>query len=75
MATLIERQDRHVAALEPIYRDRFARGWMGQDLCGRRARLNRKHVEELRAAGYSQREAAQSASDCCDMAALNARAE
>ena len=70
--SLIERQERHVAALESIYRQRLARGYMGGDLCGRRAVLNRRHIEEMRGAGYSQREATESAQQCCDMAALNA---
>ena len=75
--SLIERQQRLVTQLEPIYRDRIAQGYAGMPnwLIGRRSKANRLHIEEMRAAGYSRREAAESAQQCNDIAALNAAAE
>lgn len=68
--TLIQRQTRHVEALRQVCAERIRRGYMGGDLAGKRAKLNRAHIEEMRAAGYSQREAAESAQQCWDMAWL-----
>ena len=75
--SLIERQQRLVDKLEPIYRARIAQGYAGMPgwLAGPRSRANRLHIEELRAAGYSQREAADSAQQCNDIAQLNAAAQ
>lgn len=70
--TLIQRQDALVEQLMPIYRERLSRGWMGQDLCGKRSRINRMHIESMLRDGYSQREAAESAQQCNDVASRNA---
>ncbi|RUR71950.1 hypothetical protein EJP67_33380 [Variovorax guangxiensis] len=43
-------------------------GWWG----GTRSKFKNRHISELIAAGYSRREAAESAQQCDDMAALNA---
>lgn len=75
MGTLIQRQDALVARLVPIYRERLQRGWMGQDLCGLRAKANRLHIEDMLAAGYTRQQAAESAQQCNDMASLIAGCE
>ncbi len=71
--TLIQRQDKLVAELEPVHRRRLqighgAGGWYG----GTRSRLKHRHIEEMIAAGYSRREAAESAQQCDDVAYRNA---
>lgn len=69
--SLIARQDQLVTQLEPIYRQRIAQGYMGGHLCGRRARLNRLHIESMVKDGYTKPQAAESAQQCNDIAALN----
>ena len=74
--TLVQRQDACVAQLEPIHRCFIALGnGGGGAYAGKRSRVKHQHIAEMRAAGYSQREAAESASQCDDIAILNARCE
>lgn len=77
MPTLIERQDRLVATLVTIHRRRLAEccGRIDGMAAGQRSRAKRLHIEEMRAAGYTQREAADSASQCDDVACLIAAHE
>lgn len=71
--TLVQRQDACVALLEPIHRHYIALGnGGGGAYAGKRARVKHQHIAAMRAAGYSQREAAESAQQCDDMARLNA---
>lgn len=69
--TLIQRQDALVAKLEPIYRERAKRGWFGEDLIGKRSKLKRLHREEMIEAGYTKKEAGQSAEQCDQVAYRN----
>lgn len=69
--TLIQRQDALVAQLEPVYRKRRAHGYLGAHLAAQRSRAKRLHCEEMRAAGYTQREAMESAQQADDVACLN----
>ena len=71
--TLIERQDKLVVLLQPVHAKRIqmghgAGGWWG----GTRSRLKHRHITEMVAAGYTRREAAESAQQCDDIAYLNA---
>ena len=71
--TLIQRQDRLVAELEPVHRKRLLSGhggggWYG----GTRSRIKHRHITEMLAAGYTRREAVESASQCDDVAYRNA---
>lgn len=72
--TLIQRQDALVAKLEALYRKHFDSGAsaFGGHITGPRSRLKRLHCEELIAAGYSKREAWESAEQCNDVAYRNA---
>jgi hypothetical protein len=71
--TLIERQDALVALLLPVHRKFIAAGHSaGGAYAGQRSKVKRPHIEEMRAAGYSQREAAASAQQCDEMAWLTA---
>ena len=71
--TLIQRQGRLVAQLEPIHRKFMKLGNSGGGAyAGMRSRVKHRHIEEMRAAGYSQREAAESAQQCDEVARLNA---
>lgn len=72
--SLIQRQDRLVASLEPIYKKAAERGYVGNDTTGAAARIKRGHIEEMLAAGYTKPEAAESAEACSDTAWLNVRA-
>lgn len=69
--TLIARQQQLVALLQPIHRQRIE-GSSGGRFGGLRSRHKHKHVEEMVAAGYTRREAAESAQQCDDIAHLNA---
>nr|WP_295075338.1 hypothetical protein [uncultured Roseateles sp.] len=71
---LIQRQDVLVAQLEQIYSEHLKRGRaaFGQDIIGRRSRAKRLHREELAAAGYSPKEASESAEQCDQVAFRNA---
>lgn len=75
--TLIQRQDALVAKLLPIHLKRINEcgGRVYGDIAGARSKTKRLHIEELIAAGYSKREAADSASQCDDMACLYAACE
>ena len=71
--TLIQRQDACVALLEPIHRRFITLGiYGGGAYAGMRSRVKHQHIAVMRAAGYSQREAAESAQQCDDVARLNA---
>lgn len=71
--TLIQRQNGLVAQLEPIHRKFIKLGNSGGGAyAGMRSRVKHRHIEEMRAAGYSQREAAESAQQCDEVARLNA---
>lgn len=75
--SLIQRQNALVAKLEDLYRKHFSRGYagFGQDICGLRAKFKRQHVEEMLAAGYTRKEAMESAEQCNDVAYRNADSE
>ncbi len=73
--SLIQMQDRHVAALEPIYRAGHKRGYIDGALRHQLHNENYRHIDEMIAAGYSKREAAASSIQCNDMAGLNVRFE
>jgi hypothetical protein len=69
--SLITRQDALVAQLQPVHAKRIrlgAGGWWA----GTRSRFKNAHIAEMVAAGYSRREAAESAQQCDEMAQLNA---
>lgn len=68
-------QDRHVAALEPIYRAGHKRGYLDGGLKYARTKENYRHIDEMIAAGYTKRQAADSSTQCNDMAALNVNFE
>lgn len=71
--TLIQRQNALVAQLEPIHLLFIGMGTGGGGAySGHRARLKRQHIEDMRKAGHSQREAAESAQQCDDVARLKA---
>lgn len=71
--TLIQRQEALMARLEPVHRRFIAMGNSGGGAyAGQRSRLKHVHIAEMRAAGYSQREAAESAQQCDEVARLNA---
>lgn len=74
--TLIQRQDALVAQLETVHRRFMTLGHgAGGAYGGNRSRMKHRHIAELRAAGYSQREAAESAQQCDEVAYLNANYE
>lgn len=71
--TLMQRQDALVAKLEPVHRRFIGMGNSGGGAyAGQRSRLKHVHIAEMRAAGYSRSEAAESAQQCDDVARLNA---
>ena len=71
--TLIQRQDKLVGQLEPIHRQFInQKNSGGGAYAGMRSRVKHRHIAEMRAAGYSQREAAESAQQCDEVARLNA---
>jgi hypothetical protein len=71
--TLIQRQSELVAQLEPVHRKFIRMGHAGGGAyAGMRSRIKHKHIEEMRTAGYTQREAAESAHQCDEVAYLNA---
>lgn len=72
-ATLVQRQNACVALLEPVHRRFIAIGHSaGGAYAGARSRIKYRHINEMRKAGYTQREAAESAQQCDDIARLNA---
>lgn len=73
--SLIQRQNRLVARLEPIYKKAAEAGYLGNDTIGAAARAKRGHIKEMLEAGYTELEAAESAEACSDTAWLNVRAE
>lgn len=77
MPTLIERQEACIRQLVPIHRRRLdqCRGRVDGMCAGQRSRAKRLHIEEMLAAGYSKKEAADSAAQCDDMACLLVNAE
>ena len=71
--TLVQRQDALVAKLQPIHAKYIALGnGGGGAYAGERAKAKRGHIEEMVAAGYTKREAAESAQQCDDVAYRNA---
>ena len=73
--TLIQRQDALVKKLVQVHMERLSRGWFGQDLQAKRSIARRLHVQELVAAGYTKKDAADSAQQCDDVACLEAAHE
>lgn len=71
--SLIQRQDALVALLEPVHRKYIKLGnSAGGAYAGTRSRLKNRHIAEMRAAGYSKSEAAESAQQCDEVAYRNA---
>lgn len=69
--SLIGMQQRHVSALEPIYKRARERGYFAGITMIDRRKENYRHIDEMVNAGYSRHEAAASSLQCNDIAALN----